>query len=86
MTAAKKRLHIELDINLYDLLKEQAQSLDATVSGYLRTGLARIADDNRIRTEQLKQIKALKEQTLNSSTEYFRSELDDILAANKEKH
>ena len=86
MTAAKKRLHIELDINLYDLLKEQAQSLDVTVSGYLRTGLARIADDNRIRTEQLKQIAELKEQVVGSSTEYFRSELDDILAANKEKH
>ena len=86
MTTAKKRLNIELPIDLYSLLVEQSGSLEMKVSHYIRTSLKRITDDNRIRTEQLKQIAELKAQVVDSSTEYFRSELDDILATNKENH
>lgn len=80
----KQHVHFELDIDLYKALKEQAQSLDKTLSAYVRAALTRATDDQRLRTEQLKQIKALQEQTKVESAKYFRTELDEILETAKE--
>ena len=78
MSVKKEQTHFKIDTELKQLLKEQAQSLDVTLSEYLRKGLRLIAEDQRQRTEELKKIKALQDSTLRATTEYFKADLENL--------